>query len=441
MQASVKRAAGALVLLATCAAFSAPGPAATAYVTNEKGNSITVLDLDRLEVVRTVKVGQRPRGIALSKDQTELFVCLGDDDTIAVLDAKALNQVGELPSGPDPEQLRVSPDGRLVFIANENDALLTVIDIATRKVVSEFPVGVEPEGVAVSPDGAIVVNTSETTSMAHLIDWRNKKVVANILVGSRPRYAEYNRDGSELWVSSEVGGSVSVIDPVKHVIASKISFDVPGLAKEQIQPVGIRFSPDGKLAFVALGPANRVAVIDAASKQVLKYLACRPTGLAIGSLAGRQSPRVDQWRFERRVGNRLGVAEGRQVDCGRLLPMGRRDRRALTANSASAFRNWMESATPRPAHVAVCRGGPGWGGALTSGPTGPQLELGRRPPPDRRFGISWPVADCARAHSVLLGFSAWNWLDFLGFSRPNRDFSTGYGAYASKSFFEVLSRN
>ena len=47
---------------------------------------------------------------------------------------------------------------------------------------------------------------------------------------------------------------------------------MPGLSKEQIQPVGIRFSADSKLAFVATGPANRVAVIDAATKQVLKNL-------------------------------------------------------------------------------------------------------------------------------------------------------------------------
>jgi PQQ-dependent catabolism-associated beta-propeller protein len=108
--------------------------------------------------------------------------------------------------------------------------------------------------------------------MAHLIDWREKKIVANILVGARPRYAQYTHDGSELWVTSEVGGVVSIIDPVKHVVMTKIGFDVPGLSKEQIQPVGIRFSPDGKLAFVALGPANRIAVIDAATKKVLKYL-------------------------------------------------------------------------------------------------------------------------------------------------------------------------
>ncbi len=108
--------------------------------------------------------------------------------------------------------------------------------------------------------------------MAHLIDWKAKKAVANILVDARPRYAEYTHDGSELWVTSEVGGVVSVIDPIKRVVTTKIGFEVPGLSNDQIQPVGIRFSPDGKLAFIALGPANRIAVVDAATKKVLKYL-------------------------------------------------------------------------------------------------------------------------------------------------------------------------
>jgi YVTN family beta-propeller protein len=34
----------------------------------------------------------------------------------------------------------------------------------------------------------------------------------------------------------------------------------------------LRFTQDGKKAFVALGPANRVAVIDTATKKVEKYL-------------------------------------------------------------------------------------------------------------------------------------------------------------------------
>ena len=36
--------------------------------------------------------------------------------------------------------------------------------------------------------------------------------------------------------------------------------------------MGVRISEDGKKAFVALGPANRVAVVDTATFKVEKYL-------------------------------------------------------------------------------------------------------------------------------------------------------------------------
>ena len=92
-------------------------------------------------------------------------------------------------------------------------------------------------------------------------------------------------------------GDRKVIDPINHVIKQKITFDVPGLAKEQIQPVGIRFSADGKLAFVATGPANRVAVIDAATKQVLKYLL---VGQRVWQLELTPDAKylVNQWRLQ-----------------------------------------------------------------------------------------------------------------------------------------------
>ncbi|HXW26859.1 MAG TPA: PQQ-dependent catabolism-associated beta-propeller protein, partial [Xanthobacteraceae bacterium] len=152
------------------------------------------------------------------------------------------------------------------------DNTVTIIDIDRRARVGDVQVGVEPEGIAVSPDGKIVVNTSETTNMAHFIDTATRRIVANVLVDARPRFAAFNSDGAELWVSSEVGGTVSVIDPVRHAVAAKIAFAIPGLRNEAIQPVGIAIARDGKTAFVALGPANRIAVVDAATHRVEKYL-------------------------------------------------------------------------------------------------------------------------------------------------------------------------
>ena len=49
-------------------------------------------------------------------------------------------------------------------------------------------------------------------------------------------------------------------------------FEVPGVARDSIQPVGIRITRDGATAFVALGPANRVAVVDTRTLKVQSYI-------------------------------------------------------------------------------------------------------------------------------------------------------------------------
>jgi PQQ-dependent catabolism-associated beta-propeller protein len=108
--------------------------------------------------------------------------------------------------------------------------------------------------------------------MAHFIDVATNKVIGNVLVGSRPRRAMFTADGKQVWVSSEVGGTVAVIDPVTRKILHTISFAIPGVPAESVQPVGIAITPDRSIAFVALGPANRVAVVDAKTYKVLKYL-------------------------------------------------------------------------------------------------------------------------------------------------------------------------
>lgn len=85
---------GAAVTLAT------PASAYTVYVSNEKGNTVTVLDSKTMEVTDTIKVGARPRGITISHDGKFVYVCASDDDTIQIIDTATKQIVGTLPSGP-----------------------------------------------------------------------------------------------------------------------------------------------------------------------------------------------------------------------------------------------------------------------------------------------------------------------------------------------------
>ena len=262
-------------MLSVCIALMVPTPAAlayTAFVTNEKDNTVSVIDTDKLEVIKTFKVGHRPRGIVLSKDAKWLIICASDDNIIQVYDTKTYKFIKSLPSGPDPELQILHPSGNPLYVANEDDNLVTVVDIKQGKILTDIPVGVEPEGMGISPDGKVLVNTSETTNMAHFISTETNKTFDNVLVDSRPRVAIFNEAGTQLWVSSEIGGTVTVINPADRKIIAKINFEIPGITKEAIQPVGVRITKDGKKAFVALGPANRVAIVNTETFKVEKYL-------------------------------------------------------------------------------------------------------------------------------------------------------------------------
>ena len=249
--------------------------AAKVFVSNERSNDISVLDSETWEVIDSFPGGNRPRGITLSPDGKHLYVCASDDDTVRVFDAETYEPLWTLPSGPDPELFVLHPTGNPLYIANEDDNLVTVVDVETRQVLAEIPVGVEPEGMAVSPDAKYIINTSETTNMAHFINADTFEIDYNVLVDQRPRYAQYTSNGNKLYVSSEIGGTVSVIDPHTEggpTITKKISFEVPGILPEWLQPVGVKITSDDKWIFVALGPANRVAVIDAVTDEVVKYI-------------------------------------------------------------------------------------------------------------------------------------------------------------------------
>ncbi len=253
-------------------ALSLPVHAGEIWVTNEKDDTISIIDTDTLEVVRTYETGERPRGITFSKDFSRVYICASDSDTVQVMDPETGKILHDLPSGEDPEQFVLHPDDRHLYIANEDDAITTVVDTETRKVVAQIDVGIEPEGMAVSPDGKIAITTSETTNMAHWIDTETQELFANTLVDSRPRHAEFAKEGTELWVSSEIGGTITVFDVATQAEKAKISFDVPNIHPDRVQPVGFEFTPGDTHAFVALGPSNHVAVVNGETFEVEEYI-------------------------------------------------------------------------------------------------------------------------------------------------------------------------
>ena len=115
-----------LAAVAAMILVSGAAEARELFVTNEKGNSVTIIDGDTLEVNATVPVGNRPRGIVAQPGrQVPLHLRVGRRHDPDHGHRRRQQLVGDLPSGPDPEQMSISPDGKTLYVANEDDNMVT----------------------------------------------------------------------------------------------------------------------------------------------------------------------------------------------------------------------------------------------------------------------------------------------------------------------------
>lgn len=246
------------------------------FVTNERSNTVSVLNGTTHQVEATIAIGERPRGIGISPDGNEVYVAISKEDKIVVFDPKSLKILRSFNAGEDPEAFSVHPNGN-IYISNEDSAQATVINPKNGEVIVEIPVGIEPEGVAISPNGKRVIVTSESTNMLHVIAVPEHKIVSNILVGARPRAATFTHDGKFAFATAEIGGEVIKVDMATGKIVHQIS-----LGDDKAKPKDILVSKDGKHLYVAGGRLNQVMVLNSDSLALVKGI---PVGKRVWGLA------------------------------------------------------------------------------------------------------------------------------------------------------------
>ncbi|MEP7295078.1 MAG: PQQ-dependent catabolism-associated beta-propeller protein [Burkholderiales bacterium] len=255
-----------LTLLLAGSAF-AQGTSGTVYVSSEKDDALTMIDLATLSVKGTIPTCKRGRHLQLTPDRKLMLAC-SDAGVADLIDPATGKSLRRIPLGDDPEAFDLSPDGKTIYVSSEDDASAVFVDAATGKKLKEVKVGQEPEGVKVSADGKVLYITSEVASLVHAIDTASGKIIKNIKVGKRPRRMAITPDGKELWVTCELDSGVTIVSTADHSVLATLKFEVKGARAQDITPVGIQMSRDGKRAFVALGRANHVAFVDVPGRKV-----------------------------------------------------------------------------------------------------------------------------------------------------------------------------
>ena len=113
------------------------GRCRNAYVGDEDGVSVSVIDAQTNQVVRSsIGVEGEPAGIAITPDGKHAYVADFDQESVSVIDTQTNQVVGSpIKVGELRAEIAVTPDGRYAYVTNQSSETVSVIDTQTNPVV------------------------------------------------------------------------------------------------------------------------------------------------------------------------------------------------------------------------------------------------------------------------------------------------------------------
>jgi YVTN family beta-propeller protein len=329
-------------------------------------------------------------GIAYSPDGSRLLFSQDNNYvSVATVDAKTglLSHAQQITLPPPPSDGRVyhnakainpggiafSADGKRAYVALNAANTLGVIDLtaSTAKLIAQIPVGNAPNSVVIKGNFAYIsneggrpaaagdfTNDSDGTPMVvdrtdaytltgtvSVVDLNAGRLAATINVGLHP--AGMTIVGTRLFVANAYSDSLSIVDIETNKVTRTINLSVP-IAGGTFGsgPNGVAVTESGT-AYVTLGQANAVAVVDLQGRDANPVIGYIPTGYFPTSIAWDKARRQLVIADDKGLGSRgtttttkSGViAYNTHADMGVVNLIGEPDATSLAGFSKQVFEN------------------------------------------------------------------------------------------------------
>ena len=247
------------------------------YVTNYKGNTVSVINTADNTMRDTIPVGKYPFGISMTPDGEFAYVSNYGDNSVSVIDtdpdSDKFNQViTTISVGVNgPFGISLTPDGAFAYVDNYTDGTVSVIRTLDNSVLDPpITVGLRPFGISVTPNGefAYVSNfgTGIDPGTVSVIDTdpasdKFNQVIATITVGKGASGVSVTPNGEFVYVTNLLGNSVSVIETSTNQVKTTITVGN--------WPDGISVTPNGAYVYVNNYTDGTVSVIKTLDNSVL----------------------------------------------------------------------------------------------------------------------------------------------------------------------------
>jgi YVTN family beta-propeller protein len=184
------------------------------FTSNGRSNSVTVFDLDTLQVRQELKVdGGNPDAILYEPGSHKLYTFNGKTADVSVFDAATGKPLATIPVGGRPEFAATDGKGR-IFLNLEDKAEIAVIDVHHDKLLAHWQLEgcEEPTGLALDSVHGRLFSVCANKVMA-VTDSGSGKAVARVAIGSHPDAAAYDSASATVFASNG-DGTLSVVHQI-----------------------------------------------------------------------------------------------------------------------------------------------------------------------------------------------------------------------------------
>jgi YVTN family beta-propeller protein len=235
-------------------------------VASSVGNELIFLDPKTGQIQRRLKDILDPYQIGFSPDQKWFVTAslrMDRVDLYRYVDGKLVLSK-RIPLPKLPSHMAFNAASNMVFITQQGSDQVSAIDLATQAVKWTIPVGKLPAGIAMTPDDKYLLVGIMGSDYVEVIDWRTQKTVKRIKAGDGAHNFRALGDKRHTFVSNRVSNTINIID--------ELTLENVGTIKVPGGPDCMELTADGKTLWATLRWIKKVAVIDVASRKVIKLI-------------------------------------------------------------------------------------------------------------------------------------------------------------------------
>jgi DNA-binding beta-propeller fold protein YncE len=215
----------------------------TAYVVEQFGNAVGVLDLTSNTITTSIPLTNSGFNIIVAPDGQRAYASTADG-RIYVIATSTNTIVDSMVVGPAANGFAISPDGSVLYASSRDFGTVTAFRTADDARLSTIIVGGRPQRLAVSPDGVRLYAANEDSGLT-VVNLEEGRVLPSVNPLGSGYGLGLTPDGAQLYLTDPLSGRLAILD--------RSSLGTLGILRLGGEPRNVAFGLEGTIGVVTDG--------------------------------------------------------------------------------------------------------------------------------------------------------------------------------------------